>query len=174
MDDRELFELRKEHHKVFARPGDLITFLEGLMPERFELPLVVGYPRYDPKTEWRIVHLNPREVSDELTVRNYFEGLRKVNEALTTGHLLESEPSDPIFKALLVYEGIEAPDKNHQDELILGIQVGVGHPLETAGGYRLSRSFSLDLFNKGSTYYAKTEIHRPKLDEIIEPYMGPK
>jgi hypothetical protein len=166
METQELFELRKKQVISFNSPKDLVAFLDRLMVQDVGLPMVVGYERFS-ETDWKVVTLMPRQIHDKLTVLNYLAGLGRVCEELATREPL-------VFKGGVVYNGIDTRDRSNQNHLVLDIHIGAGHPAQTAGGYSLSRSFELDLFNYGNTYYARTEIKKPKIDEIMEPYIGPK
>jgi len=80
MNNQELFELRKREVLTFANPIDLTAFLDSLMVEEVRFPLVVGYPRFDPNAEWKVIELTPQTKSDALTLQNYLEGLRNVSD----------------------------------------------------------------------------------------------
>ncbi len=171
MNHQELFNLRRNKTLQFPSSDGLLEFLEGLMVEEVKLPLVVGNEKI-PETEWQVILLSPDSIASELRVRNYFEGLRKVNSIVPAKRMLVKEDSNPEFSASVSYEGIKALDMQHKK--VFGIQISVRNPLATPGSYSLSRSFNLDFHNQGDRYISATEIHKPRLERIMEHYMGPR
>jgi hypothetical protein len=136
----------------------LTDFLDNLFVEEVKLPLVIGHEEFDSDKDWKVVYLKPKDVSDELTVRNYIEGLRKIYGELNKFPILNN------FRALLSYGGIESFHYSNQDTLILGVSAGI----------KDSTSFNLHLYiHRGDTYGSQAEIDRNHLDKIMEPFIGP-
>ena len=159
MNNQELFELRKREVLTFATPTDLTAFLDNLLEEEVRFPLVVGYKNLDPQTEWEVLELRPQTKSDALTLQNYLEGLKRVSQYWNEA---PSGLLTPNFSSVLTYNGIDCNDKNHQDEKILGVSIGL---VNSARNLDLT-SFSMYLYNKGRNYYARTEMNESDLVKI--------
>ena len=169
MNNQELFELRKKRVLTFGNPDDLKDFLDNLIIEQVKFPLVVGYKDFNPDKEWRVRELTPQTINDELTLRNYLEGLREVNESFKQD---KSAPEllTPNFLSILVYNGLDGNDRTYQHQKIFGVQIG----FTNSSRNRNLESYSLSLYNRGLDYYSRTEKNKSDLSKIMEVHLGPK
>jgi len=71
---------------------------------------------------------------------------------------------------MVKYSGIDALDSDHRHELIFGVQIGFTNSARNCS----LGEYSLHLHREEKNYYARTEIHRNQLDEIMEAHLGPK
>ena len=167
MNNQELFELRKKYSLKFENPGDLVSFLDGLFVEEVKLPLVVGIPKQE--KDWKIYELAPQTINDELTVRNYIQGLREFRESSEKDKDAQ-ELLGPNFYSMVFYNGIDSNDGYNQDGNILNISLGFVNSSRnrTLGGYHLF------LRNGGLLYDSRTKREKTRLDEVMESHMGPK
>ena len=167
MNNQELFELRKKYSLKFKNPQDLVSFLDGLFVEEVKLPLVVGIPKWE--KDWKIYELAPQTINDELTVRNYLEGLRQFSETWKQDKDAQ-ELLGPNFYSMVFYNGIDSNDGYNQYKNILSISLGFVNSSrnKTLGGYYLF------LQNGGLLYNSSTKREKTRLGEAMESHMGPK
>lgn len=100
MDKQELFALRELAIKDFDSPKEFRIFLEDLLGEKRELPLVVGlsYSSDYLKGEWRVMDLKKRNEEDRDVVNSYLEGLSHFDTYWT----------DTALKGEVSYKGIDS------------------------------------------------------------------
>jgi len=167
MNPQELFELRKKYSLKFKNPGDLVSFLDSLFVKEVKLPLVVGFPKLE--KDWKIYELAPQTINDELTVRNYIQGLREFRESWEKDKDAQ-ELFGCNFYSMVFYTGIDHEDKYNQDQDILSISLGFVNSSRNRnlGGYHLF------LRNGSRLYDSRTKREKTRLDEVMELHMGPK
>ncbi len=161
MDKKSLFALKKKHIKEFDKISDLRLFLKNLLGERLILPVVVG--EYDLK----IINLNPLTKTTELTVRNYLEGLKNLEQSKVT----------EMFCYGAVYQGITSLHYSNLDSHILR-----GYVIEK-GRLQHPQTFNLDFYysqtrhtsskDEKTGYETVSNMSKTMLDEICARFVGP-
>ena len=79
MDKTALFALRREGERKFDKVSELRLFLNDFLGKKLTFPMVVGYESFGEK-EWEVKDLLPLTPSTELTVKNYLECLRNLEQ----------------------------------------------------------------------------------------------
>jgi hypothetical protein len=96
MNKQTLYSLRRKSERDFKTPALLRKFLEELLGENREFPLVAGYENFDPKGNWRIVPISPLRETDKLTIDTYLQGLKSLEKGKGT------------FKNFILYPGVDS------------------------------------------------------------------
>ena len=162
MKNQELFELRKKGYLKFNTPKETIAKLEDII-KGSQIPLVAGYKDFDPK-EWKVVYIDPQELSDKLTIENFLEGLRKVKDNIEELKRFEDMKQD--FHGIINYEGVERFHYSEKGTCILSLFVNEKKDS--------SRNYALYVtIGKNQTYKAKTTFSTSKFEKIMEKHLGP-
>jgi hypothetical protein len=170
MKKEDLFKLREKCFEEFDNPLDLEMKVKSIITDPSKIPMVTGYKKWK-QEDWYITPLSPATPSEELTVRNYLEGLRKVQEAnLEFKRYHPEEKFFKDFKGIIMYQGIDTKHYSNQDTKILSI----------AFGMKNSENFNLNIYWNGSdskerilTYGAENKVEPSRIRKIMEPHLGP-
>jgi len=154
MNKNELCNLRKNSFLKFNSPSELLSKLE-IISKDFQVPLVHGYKEFGP-ANWKVTYLKPKEMSDELTLRNFIEGIKKIDESQT---LKEH------FSAEMHYNGTETMHYSEFNENILAIFV---QEKKNPGYFGLHISFQ-----DNKEYSAKASIYTSDFEKTMERFIGP-
>jgi len=164
MKKAQLFELRKETIKEFNTPTALTLFIENMLGEQRNLPMVVGYEKFDPKENWKIIRLKPLTKEDSLTVEMYLSALEAMQK-LTN--------KDLKIRGKIVYEGVETMHYSNWDSQILGVYVrDTKNPGQS---FDLDFHFSARGINEERKvgYHASSKITLTELEEVAKRFVGP-
>jgi hypothetical protein len=158
MERERLINLRKIKQVLFNSPIKLLELTGEVLFYPSSIPIVVGHPNFG-DSEQKIYQLGPATASDELTVRNFLEGLRKVEE--------EYKSNSEFFKRFnsqFVYNGALSLHYANQDSQVIEISLKNGE----------SATYNLDIFlSREQKYGAQAKTNGTKLDDIMEPHIGP-
>ena len=168
MKKKELFELRLECHRKFENPSNLLKLTNKLI-KNSKIPLITGMK--DDRNflkNWKLEYLTPKKESDELTVRNYLEGLRKIEKLYSERKFHNKTELFEKFGAFLLFNGLDNNYEGYGTSLItLNCQLIESRIIN-------SRSYGLNItWNKDETYHAESKIGTTPLDDIMELHMGP-
>jgi hypothetical protein len=159
MNQEELYKLRQESERNFKNPGQLRIFLEELLGKKRILPMVTGYPNFDPKENWRVVNLNPLRATDKLTIELYLLGLKELEKTKTI------DSSGRAF-----YEGVESTHYSNLHSLILQASTrDVKNPHQTFDLYLYFNNIP----NHGIGYSAHSIIPSTELEKNTRRFVGP-
>ncbi|MBM3247757.1 hypothetical protein FJZ17_04445 [Candidatus Pacearchaeota archaeon] len=166
MDEKELFALRHKGIQDFSSPRELRLFLQTLFGKDFVLPMVVGVRDFPPEPNWEVVPLEPLNTPDRLTVENYLEALKA----------LEEENKKPrIYTGRVVFEGVESLHYSNWDTLLLNARVRKEADKETS--FDLDIHFSSkeaeDSARKAIGYCAASKISESELQRVCSRFQGP-
>jgi hypothetical protein len=104
MNEKELFALTKGEPRKFQTSRELRIFLETMFEKEFVFPAVLA-PEISNEKQWEIHRLPPLHRADSLTVENYLQGLRKLEEP----RLAESYIGQISFQS---FESFRYPSQN--------------------------------------------------------------
>lgn len=166
MKAKELYALRREGERKFDKISDLRGFLTDLLGEKLILPMVVGYMQFGEK-EWEVANLQPLTTSTELTVRNYLEGLKNI----------EQSNRQDLFSGRIFYDGVETLHYSNWDSRIISAevrQIGERSPIQT---FDLDLHFS-HIGHSGSSdektgYEAAAKVTETELEKACKRFSGP-
>lgn len=162
MNDNKLFELRKKRVLQFDSIVDLNSKVNEIMADPLKITVVVGFTKisHNPEASWEVHYLKPHEKSDELTVMNYLEGLRKVEQ-----EFVHRKDCIRNFKGILVFDGLES--FHYSNESSPFMMVGIGD-----GNYT---KYGLDIYLKKNAYHAMSRQENSFLflEKTMERHLGP-
>jgi hypothetical protein len=151
----ELFELRKGSELKFDNPRELISKIENIMRDS-QFPLVYGYREFSSKGNWKLTYLKPKENSDELTVKNFLEGIKEVDKKAHSKN----------FSGKIDYPGLETMHYSNEGQTFLDIYVDERN--------NSSRTYCLEItLEKDGTYGAKAINYTSNFEKFMEKHLGP-
>jgi hypothetical protein len=161
---QELYDLRGIRCHEFDDLPRMLEFVEQLLPDPMNVPLVCGYRDFSPEN-WKVRTLAPYDQSSRLTLENFLEGLRAVER------MGKKEAVSKGFHGMVHMPGLEGCFRDEHGQEFLNLFVG------TKG----SRTYSCNLawaHDDGrepySFYQATARIERPSFEKVMERYMGPR
>lgn len=163
---KELYPLRKSFSH-FNNPIELKSESLAFFDENYNFPLISGYVFDDKEdwAEWKLRYIPPRGVGDELTLRNFFEGLEKIS-TLREGNLKN-------FKGTIYYGGVESRNSKHIGETIFftefsNLNEEYSLYLEFS---RLKKRTNNDV--NELAYSANTKHYVSEIQKVMASYMWP-
>ena len=151
----DLFKLRKKEELKFNAPKGLILKIEKIMTGS-QIPLVYGYRDSDPKGNWNLVYLKPREPSDELTIKNFLEGIKE----------MDKKDKFKNFSGTIDYIGAESMHYSNEGQEILEITIKEKD--------NSSRTYCLEVaLQKDRTYGTKAISYVSDFEKLMEKHLGP-
>lgn len=164
MDERGLYDFRKEGHRTFDKVSGLRLFLGDLLGKDLVLPVVVG--GRDVSEEYLEVQmLFPSTPSSVFTVGKYLECLR----------LIEEREDVDKFRGEVFYSGLDSLHYSNLDAHPLGVRV-----MEVDAGKNL-QSCDLDFHFSDARgngrvddgYEAVSKITETRLEDAFKNFVGP-
>lgn len=171
MEQQELFDLRKKRMTMYSTPKGLLVVVNNILGDVFKIPVVIGNHGKNFEPDWKITYASPYREADELTVRNYIAGLRKLNYKYNQN---EHSPANfKGFRGIFDYEGFD--NRIGRDKFIMGISISSSFSDTNSRENRaFEPHFSLDLYWEGKSSYTAQSTTIPSLiDKIMLHFMGP-
>jgi hypothetical protein len=151
----DLFKLRKKGGLTFNTPKGLISKIGEIMTGS-QIPLVYGYSEFEPKGNWNLAYLKPLKDSDELTIKNFLEGIKEIDK----------KDQFKNFLGTIDYTGAESMHYSNERQQILGITVNEKN--------NSSRTYCIEItLQKNSTYSAKAISYVSDFEKFMEKHLGP-
>ena len=159
MKPAELFSLREKKWLQKLPIAELRSKLEDLFGQQYLFPLVAGYKEQG-KENWKVSELPPQTNADKLTVQNYLEGIRS----------LEQSEQVSKFLAYLIFKGVERPQREEggSDLLTVGIQAAP-HGSTLTQDFKLHLNLSPDYGH----YCAVSQLSPTGLEQNCARFVGP-
>lgn len=163
---KNYFFARKGHCLYFYNPKDLREDLLEIFDSDFRFPLIIGETisgvrKYD---NWDLNYLNSKTPNDEITVRNFFEGLDKLSY-LGKGDLKN-------FNGYVVLGGIEKKCIEEAGKRLFNVSfnnLGENYFLNVDLGVLRDKESS----NHDFVYSAESGMSLSKVQDIMRNYLGP-
>lgn len=162
----ELYDMRGKFEE-FNNPLDLKNNALLYFDQEYNFPLISGYiwDNQKDREDWKLRYLPRKSVSDELTVRNFFEGLEKIS-TFRQGDLNN-------FKGEIYFNGIESTGLENLGECLFFTKF-----TNLNESYSLIIKFSkFDGLHNGTlnelAYSAYAHQYISEIQKVMGNYLGP-
>jgi hypothetical protein len=168
MKEKELYNLRDKILE-FDNFKKFKIKVKSFFGKNLEFPMVVGYKSFNPKENWQIKKLSPITNSDRLTIENYFEGLKQVEEEIEERKRFPN-PQPIKFNGMIYLNGINSLHYSHWNSHIFSATMHL----------KKSALYSLDFYYSHRNdkperigYAATSKKEETIFDGIMSKFLGP-
>lgn len=163
MNPKALFRLRKKAVLKFQSPKKLRNLVNRIIMPSSQIPLVVGYEDFNEK-QWRTSYLKPKTPSEEITLNNFLEGLKKVEIEWEKSKKHKIMSDFNKFEGIFVFEGVDTKHYSNQDTRIMSIMLR-----------KDLVSYFLGIYWSGKDLYGTESIKENSsiMEKIMDSHLGP-
>jgi hypothetical protein len=183
MNKADLIALKRVEIFEFPKIATMREFFVDLLGKDLILPVVLGKKDYNSETQeekertekyWKIETLNPLTPSSELTVRNYLECMRSIEEENHSSRLHHITPED--FRGSLVYRGLDSFQRCEVGQPILYASIRDAEKVKSPQEFNLTFYLSNMATHSGNPkcgYQAVSKLEPTRLEEACKRFQGP-